>query len=57
MHFTGYLNNKIVCERDVLVGADCCHVDYFGTAPLKQIIQYETLHLKQNMIFFSIFAT
>ena len=41
MHFTGYLNNKIVCERDVLVGADCCHVGYFGTEPLKQIIQYE----------------
>jgi len=41
MHFTGYLNGKIVCERDVLVGADCCHVDYLGTEPLTQTIQYE----------------
>lgn len=39
MHFTGYTNNKIVCERDVLVGADCCHVCYFGTEPLEQIIE------------------
>jgi len=38
MHFTGYLNNEIVCERDVLVGADCCHVNYFGTEPLTQVI-------------------
>ena len=41
MHFTGYLKGKIVCERDVLVGADCCHVDYLGTEPLTQTIQYE----------------
>ena len=40
MHFTGYLKSKIVCERDVLVGADCCHVSYYGTEPLTQIIQY-----------------
>ena len=40
MHFTGYLNNTIVCERDVLVGADCCHVMYLGTESLTQIIQY-----------------
>ena len=40
MHFTGYLNGKIVCERDVLVGADCCHVVYYGTESLTQIIQY-----------------
>ena len=40
MHFTGYLNGKIVCERDVLVGADCCHVTYYGTGSLTQIIQY-----------------
>jgi len=38
MHFTGYLNGTIVCERDVLVGADCCHVNYFGTESLTQII-------------------
>jgi hypothetical protein len=38
MHFTGYLNNKIVCERDVLVGADCCHVNYLGEEPLTQVI-------------------
>jgi hypothetical protein len=41
MHFTGYLNGNIVCERDVLVGADCCHVNYLGTESLTQIIQYE----------------
>jgi len=39
MRFTAYLNGKIVCKRDVLVGADCCHVDYLGTEPLTQIIQ------------------
>ena len=38
MHFTGYLNGKIVCERDVLVSADCCHVHYLGTEALNQII-------------------
>jgi hypothetical protein len=38
IRFTGYLNNEIVCERDVLVGADCCHVNYFGTEPLNQVI-------------------
>jgi len=38
MRFTGYLNNEIVCERDVLVGADCCHVGYFGTESLTQVI-------------------
>jgi len=40
MRFTGYLKGKIVCERDVLVGANCCHVVYYGTEPLTQIIQY-----------------
>ena len=39
MRFTGYLNGKIVCERDVLVGADRCHVQYLGTDSLIQIIQ------------------
>jgi hypothetical protein len=41
MHFTGYLNGKTVCERDVLVGANCCHVNYLGKESLTQIIQYE----------------
>ena len=41
MRFTGYLNSKIVCERDMLVGADRCHVNYFGTEPLTQTIQYQ----------------
>ena len=39
MRFTGYLNGEIVCERNLLVGADCCHVKYLGTEPLIQIIQ------------------
>ncbi|MDR1180443.1 MAG: hypothetical protein LBL13_00475 [Bacteroidales bacterium] len=34
MHFTGYLNGEIVLERDVLVGANCCHVDYLGKESL-----------------------
>ena len=38
MRFTGYLNDEIVCERDVLVGADCCHVVYYGTEPLTVVI-------------------
>ncbi|HNQ69062.1 MAG TPA: hypothetical protein PKN32_11840 [Bacteroidales bacterium] len=40
MHFTGYKNNKIIYERDVLVGADCCHVNYLGTEPLEVTIEY-----------------
>ena len=40
MRFIGYMDDEIVCERDVLVGADCCHVIYYGTEPLTQIIQY-----------------
>ena len=40
MRFTGYMNGNIVCERDVLVGANCCHVAYYGTEPLSQVIQY-----------------
>ena len=43
MIFTGYLNGEIVCERGVLVGADCCHVKYLGTDPLIQIIQNSSL--------------
>jgi hypothetical protein len=38
MRFTGYLNGEIVCERDVLVGADRCHVKYLGKEPLTQVI-------------------
>ena len=38
MHFTGYLNGKIVCECDVPVSADCCHVVYLGSAPLVQVV-------------------
>ena len=38
MRFTGYLNGEIVCEREVLVGADCCHVNYLGTEPLTQVL-------------------
>jgi hypothetical protein len=40
MRFTGYLNGKIVCEQDILVGANCCHVIYLGTESLTQAIQY-----------------
>lgn len=40
MHFTGYKNNKIIYDRDVLVGADCCHVMYLGTEPLEEVIEY-----------------
>ena len=38
MQFTGYLNGEIVCERDVLVGADCCHVICFETEPMTHVI-------------------
>ena len=38
MRFTGYLNGEIVFERDVLVGADRCHVQYLGKESLTQII-------------------
>lgn len=38
VHFVGYLNGEIVCEQDVLVGADRCHVHYLGTEPLVQTI-------------------
>ena len=40
MHFTGYKNNKIIYERDVLVGADCCHVMYLGTEQLEVTIEF-----------------
>ena len=38
MRFTAYLNGKIVHQRDVLVGADCCHVRHLGTESLVQVI-------------------
>ena len=38
MCFTAYLNGETVCERDVLVGADCCHVYYCGAEPLTEVI-------------------
>jgi len=37
MRFTGYLNGEIVCERDVLIGADRCHVKYLGKEPLTHV--------------------
>jgi hypothetical protein len=37
MHFVGYLNGQSY-EQDVLVGANCCHVDYRGTEPLEAIV-------------------
>lgn len=38
MRFTGFLNGEIVCQRDVLVGADRCHVQYLGKESLVQVI-------------------
>ena len=38
MQFIGYLNGEIICERDVLVGADRCHIAYLGKEPLNQVI-------------------
>lgn len=40
MCFTGYLKGEIVCKRDLLVGADCCHVQYLGAESLVQMIPY-----------------
>jgi hypothetical protein len=48
MRFTGYLNGKIVCERDVPVGADLCHVKYLGTEPLSQIIYDISDEVRKN---------
>ena len=42
MRFTGYLNGEIVCERDVLVGADRCHVQYLGSESLTQVLPRNT---------------
>ena len=38
MRFTGYLNDEVVYEQDVLVGADRCHVYHLGSEPLTQVI-------------------
>ena len=38
MRITAYLNGKIVCERDVLVSADHCHVKYLGKEPLTHVV-------------------
>jgi len=38
IHFTGYLNDEIVYETDVLVGADNCHVKYLGKDPIIRVI-------------------
>ena len=40
MKFTGYLNDEIIHEQEVLVGADRCHVKYLGTESLNQIISH-----------------
>lgn len=39
MFFKGYLNNELVYERELFVGANRCHVYYCGTEPLVQIIE------------------
>jgi len=38
MRLTAYLNGEIVCERDILVGADRCHVKYLGKEPLTHVV-------------------
>jgi hypothetical protein len=38
MRFTGYLNDKIIVERDMLVGANYCHIEYLGTESLTIVI-------------------
>lgn len=38
MRLTAYLDGKIIYERDVLVGADQCHVKYLGEEPLSHTI-------------------
>ena len=43
MRFSGYLNGEIVCEKDVLVGANYCHIEYLGTELLILIIPYISL--------------
>ncbi len=37
--FTGFLNSKEIFTCEVLVGADCCHVQHLGSEPLTYIIE------------------
>lgn len=39
--FTGYLDGEIIHQQDLLIGADCCHVQYLGSEPLIHIIEVE----------------
>jgi hypothetical protein len=39
MSFKGFLNGETVCEKNVLVGANRCHVQYLGTEQLSQVIE------------------
>ncbi|MDR2233276.1 MAG: hypothetical protein LBE56_09155 [Tannerella sp.] len=38
IYFTGYLNGKTVIEKNLLVGADRCHVQHLDDQPLTYII-------------------
>ena len=38
MRFTGYLNGEVVVERNVLVGADRCHVKFLEEEPLTHVV-------------------
>lgn len=49
MHFTGYLHGTVIYECDVLVGADCCHVNYLGTESLTRIIDVETSEINETI--------
>jgi len=40
MRFTGYISGEAICEWDVLVGADCCHVSHLGSESLTQVIPF-----------------
>lgn len=39
LHFIGYLRDQIIFEREVLVGADCCYVQYLGQESLTHVIE------------------
>ena len=39
MRFTGYIDDEIVFERDLLVSAGPCHVKYLGTEPLTVVVE------------------
>ena len=38
MRFTGFLDDKVIFKKDILVGADQCHVKYLGKESLVQTI-------------------